>query len=230
MIGLLAAASSARQCILMYQSCLHSPSKAPGCKHAWFRTVAFLLGNQQKPCVFFTNKAPQIIAGHLKMHSALAGSHINIIHPFNRASRGLCWRRRGNTGQFSARNLPNLANSVQMQEFSTCWSQCRVSEMHWLIAVSHMSVNYVLKPVSRAYCQGRKWDTLQISTNILKNLLQYVKRHELITFKQVHACPETCNSGNPGCFFVSAALLAETLFTSAAVRASAFSYKPSMKT
>jgi len=141
------------------------------------------------------------------MHSALAGSHINIIHPFNWASRGLCRRRKGNTGQFSARNLPNLANSVQMQQFSTCLSQCRVSEMHWLIVVSHMSINYVLKPVSRAYCQGRKWDTLQISTNILKNLLQYDKRHELITFQEVHACSETCNSSNPGCFFVSAACL-----------------------
>ena len=70
-----------------------------------------------KKRVFFTNKPPQIIAGHLKMHSALAGSYINIIHPFNRASSGLCRRRKGNTGQFSARNSPNLANIVQIQEF-----------------------------------------------------------------------------------------------------------------
>ena len=155
---------------------------------------------------FFTNEPPQIIAGHLKLHSALAGCHINIIHLFNRAFRGVCRRRKGNTGQFSARNLPNLANSVQKKEFSTCSSQCRVSEMNWLIAVSHVDINYISKLVSRAYCQGRKWDKFQISTKILiKSFTIWLKRHELITIEQVHECSETCNSGSPGCFFVSAA-------------------------
>jgi hypothetical protein len=48
----LPAAGSVIQCILKCQSCLHSQSEAPGCKCAWFKTLAFSLENQQKNRVF----------------------------------------------------------------------------------------------------------------------------------------------------------------------------------
>ena len=47
----LPAAGSIRECILICQNLSAVLLEAPGCNHAWFKTLAFSLENQKKSCV-----------------------------------------------------------------------------------------------------------------------------------------------------------------------------------